>query len=246
MTDEQFEALAAQFPKRTPEEAEADLQEFLNHPLNCKALTPEILAQPEFQALQQMAFEGTPVDVAKNFMKHALEQLSKVLLKQSKKEEKDIQESLYCFDQGIDQKCGDKKIEFELFMGRAKLNLLRAQFGKCKDDCLEALKRKDTEQASYVLARSRFFAEKYDECDKYTEEGLKKYPTSGKLQDLKAKCATELQKEKDTVRQITLINQGKDDEKMKVYRALRANKVKLGKAVHSLPQIVDQSITLDK
>jgi hypothetical protein len=36
MTDEQFEALAANFPKRTPEEAEADLQEFLKHPLNCK------------------------------------------------------------------------------------------------------------------------------------------------------------------------------------------------------------------
>ena len=33
---------------------------------------------------------------------------------------------------------------------------------------------------------------------------------------------------------------------MKVYRALRANRVKLGKIVHNLPQMVDQSITLDK
>lgn len=48
MTDEQFEALAANFPKRTAEEAEADLQEFLKHPLNCRELTPEILALPEF------------------------------------------------------------------------------------------------------------------------------------------------------------------------------------------------------
>lgn len=200
MTDEQFEALAANFPKRTPEEAEADLQEFLKHPLNCKQLTPDILAQPEFQALQQMAYDGSPVEVATNFLKHALEQLSRVLLKQSKKEEKDIQEALYCFDQGIEQKCGDKKIEFELFMGRAKLNLLIAQFGKCKEDCLDALKHKENEQAWFVLARSRFFAEKYDECKKYIEDGLKKYPTSGKLNDLKAKCADELAKEQDTVR----------------------------------------------
>jgi len=33
---------------------------------------------------------------------------------------------------------------------------------------------------------------------------------------------------------------------MKVYRALRANKVKLGKALHDLPSMVEQSITLDK
>ena len=33
---------------------------------------------------------------------------------------------------------------------------------------------------------------------------------------------------------------------MKVYRALRANKIKLGKIVHHLPQMVDQSISLDK
>jgi CHASE3 domain sensor protein len=120
-------------------------------------------------------------------------------------------------------------------MGRAKLNLLIAQFGKCKEDCLDAMKQKENEQVWFVLSRSRFFAEKFDECNKYIDQGLKKYPDSVKLQDLKVKCMVELQKELDTVRQITLINQGKDDEKMKVYRALRANKIKLGKVVHHLP-----------
>jgi len=91
-------------------------------------------------------------------------------------------------------------------MGRAKLNLLIAQFGKCKEDCLDAIKRRENEQAWFVLARSRFFAEKFDECNKYLDDGLKKYPTSFKLQDLKVKCAAELKKEQDTVRQITLIN----------------------------------------
>lgn len=45
---------------------------------------------------------------------------------------------------------------------------------------------------------------------------------------------------------VTLINQGKEDEKLKVYRNLRGKHIKLGKAVHNLPQIVDQSITVDK
>jgi len=47
-------------------------------------------------------------------------------------------------------------------MGRAKLNLLIGQFGKCKEDCLEALKIKgDDENMWLILARSRFFLDKW-------------------------------------------------------------------------------------
>jgi hypothetical protein len=59
-----------------------------------------------------MAYEGTPTEVSKNFLTHAIESLSKLLLKQSKNEEKDFQESLYCFGEALDQKSGDKRIEF--------------------------------------------------------------------------------------------------------------------------------------
>jgi len=34
---------------------------------------------------------------------------------------------------------------FNIYMGRAKLNLLIAQFKDCKDDCLEALKLKESD-----------------------------------------------------------------------------------------------------
>ena len=40
MTDDQFEAMCAQMPKMTQEEQEADLEEWINHPLNCKEITP--------------------------------------------------------------------------------------------------------------------------------------------------------------------------------------------------------------
>ena len=36
------------FPKLTPEEEEAELEEWVNHPLNCKELTPAMLERPEF------------------------------------------------------------------------------------------------------------------------------------------------------------------------------------------------------
>ena len=48
MTDDQFEAHCAKLPKMTAEEQEADMQEWINHPLNVKELTPEMLERPEF------------------------------------------------------------------------------------------------------------------------------------------------------------------------------------------------------
>jgi hypothetical protein len=41
MTDDQFEQFIANQPKRSKEEMDNDLEEFMNHPLNCKDLTPE-------------------------------------------------------------------------------------------------------------------------------------------------------------------------------------------------------------
>ena len=146
------------------------MEEWSTHPLNCKQITPKMLESPEFQALQQLAYDGTPFEVAKNFLHHATESLSKLLLKQSKNEEKDFQEALHCFDEALDQKCSNKELEFQIYTGRAKLNMLRAQYGHTKDDMLEALKRKDTdEQTWYILARSRLFVNQFDECLKYIE-----------------------------------------------------------------------------
>ena len=73
MTDEQFEALISNMPKRSREEAEAEVEDFLNHPLHVKEVTPEMMQRPEFQALQAMAYEGSPNVVAKNFLTHGLE-----------------------------------------------------------------------------------------------------------------------------------------------------------------------------
>ena len=49
-----------------------------------------MLEQPEFQALQQLAYEGTPDEVAGNFKNHAYEQLNKLVLNESKNNEKDF------------------------------------------------------------------------------------------------------------------------------------------------------------
>ncbi len=63
-------------------------------------------------------------------------------------------------------------------MGRAKTNILIGQFGRTKEDCLEALKYRDTEQAYIILARSRIFVERYREAVVHAEKGPKRVPDS--------------------------------------------------------------------
>lgn len=49
-----------------------------------------------------MAYEGNTSEVAQNFLTHGNESLSKVLLEKSVNKEKDLQEALHCFNEGID------------------------------------------------------------------------------------------------------------------------------------------------
>jgi len=73
-----------------------------------------------------MAWDGEPDEVAANFKTHAVEALGKVLLKQSKNPEKDMQECLHCFEQALEAKPTDKKLRFQIYSGQAKCNMLRA------------------------------------------------------------------------------------------------------------------------
>lgn len=138
------------------------------------------------------------------------------------------------------------KVEFELYMGRAKLNLARHNFGRCKEDCLEALKWKKNEQIYFILVRSRYFIQKFEECITFAKEALQHFPNSIKIKELCGKAEIELQVEREHLKKVELINQGKEDDRLAVYRNLRGKGIKLGKAMHDLPQRVDQSIRVDK
>ncbi len=73
MTDDQFEAWAKAQPKMTEEEQAEAMEEWVNHPLNCRELTPEMLERPEYQALMALSHEGSPMEVQNNFKHHAYE-----------------------------------------------------------------------------------------------------------------------------------------------------------------------------
>jgi hypothetical protein len=52
------------YPKRSQAEIDADIDFFVNHPLNARELTPEMLQMPEFQALSALQHDGTPDEIA--------------------------------------------------------------------------------------------------------------------------------------------------------------------------------------
>lgn len=121
-------------------------------------------------------------------------------------------------------------------MGRAKLNLLIAQFGKCKEDCLEALKIKPADEQMWViLTRSRYFIEKYEEGLKFARQGLEKCPESTKLQNMANVHIEGIAKENRIVAEVETLTQKKTDKKLALYRQLRENKVRLGKKKDLIP-----------
>lgn len=86
------------------------------------------------------------MEIQKNFKHHAYTSLGKLLMKTTKNKEKDFQEALHCFNEALDVETGDVENMFDLYLGRAKLNILRNQCGHTKDDCLSAIKVKSGQE----------------------------------------------------------------------------------------------------
>lgn len=130
-----------------------------------------MLEKPEFQALQQLAYDGTPEEVCRNFKNHAMDALNVILektFKNPKVDQVEAERAMHFFNEAFKQDWKEYQMQFTLYMGRAKLNLLIAQFGRCKEDCLEALKIKDQdEQMWLVLSKSRWHVEKWEDGYKY-------------------------------------------------------------------------------
>lgn len=70
-------------------------------------------------------------------------------------------------------------------------------------------------------------------------------PDNEKLLNWKGIFEGEIAKEKQFASEIQTLNQEKEDEKMKVYRMLRANNIKMGKRLHEVPADVNLQIFLD-
>lgn len=65
------------------------------------------------------------------------------------------------------------------------------------------------------------------------------------IKSILAKAQEELKKEGKRIEEISTMQNLAKDKKLNVYRNLRGKKIKIGKKVHFLPEIVEVSITED-
>jgi hypothetical protein len=114
-----------------------------------------------------------------------------------------------------------------------------------KEDCLDALKIRETEQAYVLISKSRLLVEKYSEAIEYAEKGLKKFTDSKAIKAVHDKAKEEEKKVIKRVDEICTMQALAKDKKLSVYRNMREKKIKVGKKVHYLPEIVEVSITED-
>ena len=60
-----------------------------------------MLARPEYQALINLAWDGTPDEIATNFKTHGETSLGKITLGHATNEQKEVEEAIYCYDQAL-------------------------------------------------------------------------------------------------------------------------------------------------
>jgi len=146
-----------------------------------------------------LKYDGTPEEVCRNFRDHAFEALNDILMKHKKTAHHDkiaCERAMHFFDEALATGWKEYQALFTIYMGRAKLNLLIGQFGKCKEDCLEALKIKGEDEVMWlILGRSRFFVDKWKEGLEYVNTGLTFHPKSEKLLHLKKSFITSAENE---------------------------------------------------
>lgn len=76
-----------------------------------------------------MKYDGTPEEQCRNFKNHAFEALEKVIKAYTKNKEHDrveCERAMHFFDEAFKTGYKEYQCRFNLFMGRAKLNLLMA------------------------------------------------------------------------------------------------------------------------
>lgn len=101
----------------TEEELESNLTYLKNHPLFMKEVPENIEENPEFQAIQNLAFDDTPENIARN-----CNERGNAIFKKNPDLLFYLREALKSYEEGIAIKCSDNKINVKLYSNRSLIN----------------------------------------------------------------------------------------------------------------------------
>ncbi|GJJ70115.1 hypothetical protein EMPS_02464 [Entomortierella parvispora] len=188
-------------------------------PLFMNSLPEDAHENPLIQALQDLAYDGTPEEVAENFKNQGNE-----CFKQGKKFYKD---ALVFYTNGIDVACKDEKLNETLYVNRAACNLHFGNYRKVLTDCAQALKlNSQNVKALFRSAKALFALEMFPEAIDCCEHALNLDPDNQAVKDEQAKIKKEFE-HREAVRKAKELREQKiREKKMKIESALEKRKIR--------------------
>ncbi|GJE84404.1 Tetratricopeptide repeat protein 4 -like protein [Phanerochaete sordida] len=143
------------FPQPAEVSIEEKLKAFDDAPLFMKSLPDDALDNPVVSALQSLAYEGTPDEIAQNFKEQGNEYFKG----------KRYREALGFYTQGVDAKPTDPVVLEALLCNRAACNLELQNYGSVLKDCSKALAlNHKSSKAYYRSALALVALERFDDA----------------------------------------------------------------------------------
>jgi tetratricopeptide (TPR) repeat protein len=193
----------------------ADLTgKFEESPLFSTNYDPE---DPTQKALQAIAFEDTPDEVARTAKEAGNEHL--------KRGPKWYKDGIKSYTSGLEQELTDMKLKSELYSNRS----LGYLYIKNYEDCLNDVKQcliidPGNPKAIFRGAKSTIEMKKYDECIEFCD----KLPDLKEMQELKTKCKIEIEKARKLKEEQDQLANAKKLWIEKCLTLLKSKKIKIG------------------
>ncbi|KAG0325645.1 hypothetical protein BGZ99_000356 [Dissophora globulifera] len=235
MTDDGIRRSATGIPLPGPErpkrpEWALDEKDFLKDmdsvPLFMNTLPKDADENPLIQALQDLAYDGTPEgtimqqkEVAENFKNQGND-----CFKQGKKF---YQDALVFYTNGIEVFCKDDKLNETLYVNRAACNLHFGNYRKVLTDCGHALKLNPKNvKALFRSAKALFALEMFPEAIDCCDHALSSDPDNQAVKDERVKIQTEFDRREKLRLEKELREQRIREKKMRIESALKTRKIR--------------------
>ncbi|KAF9435498.1 hypothetical protein BGZ76_006157 [Entomortierella beljakovae] len=211
-------------PEKPPRpEWALDEKSFLNDmekvPLFMSSLPTDSDENPLLQALQDLAYDGTPEEVAENFKNQGND-----MFKQGKKFYKD---ALLYYTNGLDVDCKDDKLNETLYVNRAACNLHFGNYRRVLTDCAHALKLNSKNvKALFRSAKALLALEMYIEAIDCCEHALNIDPDNQPVKEEMAKIKAEFEHKEKIKREKEERERKIREKKEKVEAALAKRKIR--------------------
>ncbi|KAG0027827.1 hypothetical protein BGZ82_008742 [Podila clonocystis] len=188
-------------------------------PLFMNSLPEDASENPLLQALQDLAYDGTPEEVAENFKSQGNDSF-----KQGKKYYKD---ALVFYTNGIDIGCKDDRLNETLYVNRAAVNLHFGNYRKVLTDCAHALKLNSKNvKALFRSAKALFALEMYPEALDCCDHALNNDPDNQPVKDERAKIQAEFDRKEAIKKEKEERERKTREKKLMISNALEVRKIR--------------------